>query len=148
MMQARMVKILEQPDNQRPAMMDGWYERQSLGSSAGVCNGAGEPGTAPPKRVLGGRESSSASALARTAAPVGSGATHACGDRQATRTQSSGEGGLRGQARHYPRLVPAAYRPQVQWFPMSYPSWPPPDFRRGGGTGSSLCPRELRLGSP
>src|SRR5215472_5896619 len=67
-----MVKILEQPENRRPAMMDGWYERQSLGSSAGVCNGAGEPGTAPPKRVLGGRESSSASALARTAAPVGS----------------------------------------------------------------------------
>src|SRR5215471_9745514 len=94
--QPRMVKILEQPENQRPAMMDSWHERQSLGSSAGVCNGAGEPGVAPPKRVLGGRESSSASALARTAAPVGSGAMHAGGDRQATRAQSSGEGGLRG----------------------------------------------------
>src|SRR5262249_41916918 len=65
---ARLVKILEQPENRRPAMMDGWYERQSLGSSAGVCNGAGEPGTAAPKRVLGCGESSSASALARTAA--------------------------------------------------------------------------------
>src|SRR5215472_4988702 len=49
---SRLVKILEQPENRRPAMMDGWYERQSLGSSAGVCNGAVEPGTAPPKRVV------------------------------------------------------------------------------------------------
>ena len=30
-----------------------------------------------------------------------------------TRAQSSGEGGLRGQARHHPRLVPGAHRPQV-----------------------------------
>src|SRR5215467_7224932 len=107
----RIVKILDQPDNQRQAMMDGWYERQSLGSSVGVCNGAGEPGTAPPKRVLGGRESSSASALARTAAPVGSRAMHACGDRKATRAQSSGEGGLRGQTRHHLRLVPGGSSP-------------------------------------
>jgi hypothetical protein len=57
-----MVKILEQPDNQRLAMMDGWYERQSLGSSAGVCNGAGEPGTASAERVPGGGEPNSAGA--------------------------------------------------------------------------------------
>src|SRR5215831_10571982 len=112
----RMVKILEQPENQKPAMMDSSHERQSVGSSPGVCNRAGEPGTAPPKRVTGGGESNSPGAPARTAVPVGSGATHACGDRQATRAQRSGEGGLRGQARHHPRLVPAAYRPQVRWF--------------------------------
>src|SRR5215475_3576193 len=29
---------------------------------------------------------------------------------------------------------------------MSYPSWPPSDFSRGGGTGSSFCPRKLGLG--
>src|SRR5215471_4163545 len=111
-----MVKIFEHLENQKSAMMDSWHERQSVRSSAGVCNGAGEPGTAPPKRVPGRGESNSAGALTSTAAPVGSGATHACGDRKATRTQSSGEGGLRGQARHHPRLVPAAYRPQVRWF--------------------------------
>src|SRR5215470_11528865 len=54
-------------------------------------------------------------------------------DRQATRAQSSGESGRRGQTRHHPGLVPGAHRPQVRWFPMSYPSWPTPDFRRGGG---------------
>src|SRR5215471_7093990 len=54
-----MVKILEQPENQKPAMMDSSHERQSVGSSPGVCNRAGEPGTAPPKRVPGGGESNS-----------------------------------------------------------------------------------------
>jgi predicted nucleotidyltransferase component of viral defense system len=75
---ARMVKILEQPENQKSAMMDSSHERQSVRSSAGVCNGAGEPRTAPPERVPGCGESSSADALASTPAPVGSGATHAC----------------------------------------------------------------------
>src|SRR5215471_926727 len=102
----RMVKIFEHPENQKSAMIDSSHGTQSVGSSPGVCNGVGEPGTAPPKRVPGCGKSSSAGALASTAAPVGSGATHACGDRQATRAQSSGEGGLRGQARHHPGLVP------------------------------------------
>ena len=48
----RMAKILEQPENQKSAMMNGSHERQSVGSSTGVCNGAGEPGTAPPERVV------------------------------------------------------------------------------------------------
>jgi hypothetical protein len=29
---------------------------------------------------------------------------------------------------------------------MSYPSWPPPDFRRGGGTGGSLRPENSAWG--
>src|SRR5215467_10729153 len=62
-----MVKILEQPDNQKSAMMDSSHERQSLRSSAGVCNGAGEPGTAPPERVPGGGEPNSAGAPASPA---------------------------------------------------------------------------------
>ena len=32
-----MVKILERRENQKPAMMDSSHERQSLGSSTGVC---------------------------------------------------------------------------------------------------------------
>ena len=47
-----MVKILEQPENQKPAMMDSSYERQSVGSSTGVCNGAGEPGTRLAKILM------------------------------------------------------------------------------------------------
>jgi len=35
---------------------------------------------------------------------------------KATRAQSSGEGGLRGQTRHHPSLVSAPHRPQVRWF--------------------------------
>ena len=38
------------------------------------------------------------------------------------------------------------HRPQIRSFPISYPSWPPPGLSRGGGTGGSLHPRELRLG--
>ena len=41
---SRMVKILEQPENQKPAMMDSSHERQSVGLSTGVGNGSGEPG--------------------------------------------------------------------------------------------------------
>src|SRR5215471_6854634 len=61
----RMVKILEQPENQKSEIIDP-HEWQSVGSSPGVCNWAGEPGTAPPKRVLGCGESGSAGALAIT----------------------------------------------------------------------------------
>src|SRR5215467_6313969 len=78
-------------------MMGSWYERQSLGSSPGVRHGTGEPGTASAERASGGGEPNYAGALASPAAPVGSGATHACRDRQATRAQSSGEGSLRSQ---------------------------------------------------
>src|SRR5215469_7316999 len=101
-----MAKILEHAENQKPAMMDGWHEGQSVGSSPGVCHGTGEPGTASAERVPGGGEPNSAGAPASPAAPVGSGAMHACGDRQATWAQSFGENGPRGQAGHYSGLVP------------------------------------------
>src|SRR5215469_16879606 len=104
-----MVKILEYPENQKPAMIDSSHERQSVGSSPGVCHGTGEPGTASAERVPGGGEPNSAGAFASTAAPVGSGATHVGRDRETTRAQSSGQGGLRGQARHHPRMVPAPH---------------------------------------
>src|SRR5215831_8176453 len=141
-----MVKILEQPENQKSAMMDSRHEGQSVGSSSGVCNWAGEPGVAPPGRVSGCGEPNSPRPPASKAAPVGSRVTHTCGDRKAARAESSGEGGLRGQTRHDSRLVPAAYRPQVRWFAIPYVSWPTPDFSYGGGTGGSLRPRELGLG--
>jgi hypothetical protein len=41
----RIVKIFEQPENQRPAMMESWHEWQSVASSTGVCHGTREPGT-------------------------------------------------------------------------------------------------------
>jgi len=44
--------------------------------------------------------------------------------------KSSGEGVLRGQARHDSDLVPVADRPQVQWFSVPYVSWPTPDSAR------------------
>ena len=50
---ARMVKILEQPENQKSAMMDSSHERQSVGSSTRIRNWPGEPGVAPPERVPG-----------------------------------------------------------------------------------------------
>src|SRR5215471_17903496 len=53
---SRMVKILEQPENQKSAMMNSSHEGQSVGSSTGVCNCAREPGVAPPERVPGCRE--------------------------------------------------------------------------------------------
>jgi hypothetical protein len=49
----RMVKILEHPENQKSAMIDNSHERQSVGSSPGVRNGTGEPGTASAERVPG-----------------------------------------------------------------------------------------------
>jgi hypothetical protein len=51
-----MVKILEQPENQKSVMMGISHEGQSVGSSPGVCNWAGEPGVAPPERVPGSAE--------------------------------------------------------------------------------------------
>src|SRR5215471_4842584 len=111
-----MVKILEHPENQKFAMMDSSHERQSVRSFTGVCNGAGEPGTAFAERVPGGGEPSPPGTPASPAAPVGSGAMHAGRDRQTTRAQSSGEGSLRRQTKHPPRLVRAAHRPQVRWF--------------------------------
>src|SRR5260370_23698837 len=48
----RRVKKLEQPVNQKPAMMDGSHERQSMGSSAGLCHGAGQSGTASAERGI------------------------------------------------------------------------------------------------
>jgi hypothetical protein len=127
-------------------MMDSSHERQSMGSSAGVCNGVGQPGTAAAERVPGCGEPDSPRTPASAAAPVGSGALHACRDRQATRTQSSGEGRLCGQTRHHSRLVSAAYRPQVRWFAILYLSWPTPHQSRDRGSGGSLRPRELGLG--
>src|SRR5258705_762576 len=127
-------------------MMDSSHERQSMGSSAGVCNGVGQPGTAAAERVPGCGEPDSPRTPANAAAPVGSGALHACRDRQATRTQSSGEGRLCGQTRHHSRLVSAAYRPQVRWFAIPYLSWPTPYQSRDRGSGGSLRPRELGLG--
>src|SRR5262245_16831359 len=59
-----MVKILEHVENQTPAMMDSWYEWQSMGSSPGVRHGTGEPGPASAERVPGGREPNSAGAPA------------------------------------------------------------------------------------
>jgi hypothetical protein len=70
----RMVKILEHPENQRPAMMDSWHEGQLVGSSPGVCHRTGDPGTPSAERVPGGGEPNSAGAPASPAATVGSGA--------------------------------------------------------------------------
>src|SRR5262245_29024685 len=67
----------EQPVNQKPAMMDGSHERQSMGSSAGVCHGAGQSGTASAERIPRCGEPYSPRTTAGTAAPVGSGALHA-----------------------------------------------------------------------
>src|SRR5215471_10406481 len=83
-----MVKILEHPENQKFAMMDSSHERQSVGSFTGVCNGAGEPGTASAERVPGGGEPSPPGTPASPAAPVGSGAMHAGRDRQTTRAKA------------------------------------------------------------
>src|SRR5262249_57089780 len=75
---ARRVKKLEQPVNQKPAMMDASHERQSMGSSAGICHGADQSGTASAERVPRCGEPYSPRTPAGTAAPVGSGALHAC----------------------------------------------------------------------
>src|SRR5262249_23636693 len=74
---ARRVKKLEQPVNQKPAMMDGSHERQSMGSPAGVCHGVGQSGTASAERVPRCGEPYSPRTPAGAAAPVGSGALHA-----------------------------------------------------------------------
>jgi hypothetical protein len=47
-----MVKILERAENQKPAMMGSWHERQSVRSSAGVFNGLVNQELAPPKQYL------------------------------------------------------------------------------------------------
>ena len=104
-----MVKILERPENQKSGMMDSLHERQSARSSAGVCNGAGEPRNC----------SSKMSTWLRRTEFSGGACQRGCGCRipsdarwrrsEATRAQSSGESGLRGQTRHHPRLVPAVY---------------------------------------
>src|SRR5262249_47121415 len=68
--------------NQKPAMMDGSHEGQSMGSSAGVCHGACKPGTVAAERVPRGGEPNSPRTPADTAAPVGFGTSHACRHRQ------------------------------------------------------------------
>jgi hypothetical protein len=120
----RMAKKLEQPENQKSAMMTVLMNGNQWARLLAYVTGQGEPGVAPPHRVFGCGEPHSPCPLASTPAPVGSRAKHTGGDWQAGRVQSSGKGGLRGPTRHDSRLVPPAYRPQVRWFAILYVSWP------------------------
>ncbi len=61
-------------------MMDSLHEGQQLGTFAGLRNGSGQSGVAASERVLGGGESSAASASANSIAACRSGAIYFGGD--------------------------------------------------------------------
>src|SRR4030095_16512622 len=76
---------------QRPAMMNSRHEGQPLGTSAGLCNGAGESGIAAPERVPSCGESDPASTSASSIAAYRSGAVYLGGDWQAAPAEKARE---------------------------------------------------------
>src|SRR5215467_11735761 len=110
----RLAKILVHNGQGFEATMLIHHAEQHLGAAANVRDRPSQPAPAPAMRVPGRGESDSPLACLRTIAAFRPGALYAGRDRQATRSEVSGGGGLCGQTGDDPSLVSSSDRSQVR----------------------------------